>query len=210
MSDGTHPTGDNQAPFDVRAFRKYLAAPSHKPTGLDSQNASTTRRLPELSNHTIANSEQSRHTNQDDVSLWTEAKGVVGFIIGVVGGIAIEAALLYVVSLGDPTTVRPIGLGWFWFPILSGSGTAAVFKMCNFGNVFDRISYGMNPRLPAAIFTSWLLVWNSYLWLAKSSFSDWYDENTAKYWMVTFVPPLVLTAIAAVFHWATHPERYRK
>jgi hypothetical protein len=150
--------------------------------------------------------EKPRPTEKGQNSLLVSAKMFVGFIIGMIGGFALECAVLLslsnILSSSDGSTMVPRGPGLIMIPMATGSAVAAAFKRHNLGIVVSRITFGMNPRLPVAIFVSWLLALNSYLMLFKDSFVDWYDQNSVEYWAVTFVVPFVVILILTTFRWA--------
>jgi PleD family two-component response regulator len=133
-------------------------------------------------------------------------RGFAGFVTGFVAGMLME--LLYFFLVGSGTGTQSATADLFIFPIASGLATAGLFREFDLGPFFDRASFGISRRLPTAIYGSWLLLWLTYLAVAKTNPSEWYDENSVRFWTALFVPPTVAVAAIILFRWANSTNSY--
>jgi len=133
-------------------------------------------------------------------SKYATANAVLGFVIGFGGAVLVEGMI---VALMIAANAKPIGPGWLFFPIAAGSATARHFRGLDSARYFSAITYGMNPRLPAAIFFSWALVCITYLVLIVQDFSDWFEQNWALFCATLVIVPAVAVVILVAFRWAS-------
>jgi CheY-like chemotaxis protein len=132
--------------------------------------------------------------------------GAIGFVIGASVSIGILVLIFSLINDGNTYSASspPRALGIL--VLMAGIATARLFERQDFLAHFDRISFGMNRRLPLAAYGAWFLLWIGYLIASKADFIEWYDNNTQKFWLMLIIPPTAAIASWILFRWANVPQ----
>ena len=141
-------------------------------------------------------------------------KSLLGWIVGFLSGttlcllaIALGLILLFP-DLGSGRNQAVIRQIVFGAAIGGGIGlggwTSSLFRKTDFrvAKTFQRVSIGLRPRVPVAMYASWALTYLSYSLFMQSDV-DAYSQNWAQFTLILFLPPTIGTVVLILFRWAT-------